>query len=355
MASQTIRFCTTADGVRLAYAVTGRGPPLVKAANWLTHLEFDWQTPIWRTWIDAMSRQHTLVRYDTRGCGLSDRETPEVSFEAWVRDLETVVDATGYERFALLGMSQGASNAIAYAVRHPERVSHLILYGGYARGRLHRGLGAKGIEESLLYYKLAQYGWGTENAAFRQVFTSHFIPDGTPEQFATFNELQRVSATPEQAVKTMQISAQIDVTGLAAKITCPTLVLHARGDMRVPFEEGRLIASLIPGARFVPLESRNHVMFESEAAFRVFREELEAFLRGGGQREALAGLTAREQQLLELLARGLDNHQIAAHLEVSEKTVRNHVSSVFAKLGVESRAQAIVRAREAGYGTTVPR
>ena len=349
MTRQAIRFCTASDGVRLAYATTGRGPPLVKAANWLTHVEFDWQTPIWRSWIDELARNNTYVRYDTRGCGLSDRDPPEVSFEAWVRDLESVVDAAKLDRFALLGMSQGAATAIAYAVRHPERVSHLILYGGFARGRLKRGLGEKAIEELLLYCKLAQIGWGTDDAAFRQFFTSQFMPDGTAEQFAAFNELQRVSASPEQAVKSFQVASQVDVSELASRVACPALVVHARGDRRVPFEEGRLLASLIPNARFVPLESRNHVLFEDEAAFRLFSEELATFLRGA-QRGPLAALTAREQELLELLARGLDNHQIAAHLEVSEKTVRNHVSSVFAKLGVESRAQAIVKAREAGYG-----
>ena len=350
MARQTIRFCTAADGVRLAYAAAGRGPPLVKAANWLTHVEFDWQTPLWRSWIDALAEKHTYIRYDTRGCGLSDREPAEVSFESWVRDLETVVDACKLERFALLGISQGAATAIAYAVRHPERVSHLILYGGFARGRLKRGLGDKAIEELLLYCKIAQIGWGTDDAAFRQFFTSQFMPDGTAEQFAAFNELQRVSASAEQAVKSFQVASQVDVSEAARRVACPTLVAHARGDRRVPFEEGRLLASLIPNARFVPLESRNHVMFENESAFRLFREELDAFLRGGRAAD-FGTLTARERELLELLARGLDNHQIAAHLELSEKTVRNMVSNVLAKLGLESRAQAIVHAREAGFGT----
>ena len=351
MTRQAIRFCTASDGVRLAYATVGRGPPLVKAAYWLTHVEFDWQAPIWRSWIDELARNNTYVRYDTRGCGLSDRDPPEVSFEAWVRDLESVVDAAKLDRFALLGMSQGAATAIAYAVRHPERVSHLILYGGFARGRVKRGLGEKAIEELLLYCKLAQIGWGTDDAAFRQFFTSQFMPEGTAEQFAAFNELQRVSASPEQAVKSFQVASQVDVSELASRVACPALVVHARGDRRVPFEEGRLLASLIPNARFVPLESRNHVLFEDEAAFRLFSDELATFLRGGAQREPVAGLTARQEELLELLARGLDNHQIAAHLELSEKTVRNMVSSVLGKLGVESRAQAIVRARVAGFGT----
>jgi pimeloyl-ACP methyl ester carboxylesterase/DNA-binding CsgD family transcriptional regulator len=346
---QKIRFCTAPDGVRLAYASVGEGPPLVKASNWLTHLEYDWQTPIWRHWVEALSRSHTYIRYDARGCGLSDREPGDVSFESWVRDLETVVDSLGLERFPLLGISQGGAIATAFAVRHPERVSHLILYGAFPRGRLKRGDTEKGLEECLLYYKLAQVGWGSDHAAFRQVFTSQFLPDGTAEQFNAFNELQRISASSEHAVRSMQTSAQIDVTPIAGRVACPTLVLHAREDQRVPYEEGRLFATLIPGARFVPLQSRNHILLEGEPAFPQFLEELAAFLpRGEGA--AFGELTSRERELLELLARGLDNHQIAAHLELSEKTVRNHVSSIFAKLGVESRGQAIVRAREAGFG-----
>jgi len=346
---QRIRFCTAPDGVRLACASVGDGPPLVKASNWLTHLEYDWQTPIWRHWVEALSRGHTYIRYDARGCGLSDREPGDVSFESWVRDLETVVDSLGLERFPLLGISQGGAIATAYAVRHPDRVSHLILYGAFARGRLKRGGGERILEETLLYYKLAQMGWGSDHGAFRQVFTSQFLPEGSLEQFRSFNELQRVSASPEHAVRSMQTANQIDVTEDARRVSCPTLVLHGRQDERVPFEEGRLLATLIPGARFVPLESRNHILLADEPAFAQFVEELAAFLPSAGS-AAFMELTARERQLLEHLARGLDNHQIAAHLELSEKTVRNHVSNVFAKLGVESRAQAIVMAREAGFG-----
>lgn len=346
---QKIRFCTAPDGVRLAYASVGDGPALVKASNWLTHLEYDWKTPIWRHWIEALARERSYIRYDARGCGLSDREPPEVSFEAWVRDLETVVDSLGLERFPLLGISQGGAIAVAYATRHPERVSHLVLYGAFARGRLKRGGGDKVLEESLLYYKLAQVGWGSDHEAFRQVFTSQFLPEGSLEQFRAFNELQRMSASPEHAVRSMQTANQIDVTQDARGVSCPTLVLHGRQDERVPFEEGRLLATLIPGARFVPLESRNHVLLADEPAFDQFLEELAAFLPAAGG-VAFEALTARERELLEHLARGLDNHQIAAHLDLSAKTVRNHVSSIFAKLGVESRAQAIVRAREAGFG-----
>jgi pimeloyl-ACP methyl ester carboxylesterase/DNA-binding CsgD family transcriptional regulator len=347
---QNLRFCTSSDGVRLAYATVGNGPPLVKAANWLSHIEFDWQSPIWRHWIEGLSRHHTYIRYDTRGCGLSDRAPPEISFEAWVRDLEAVVDASKLDRFPLLGISQGAAIAVAYAIRHPERVSHLVLYGAFARGRLKRGGGQASIDEALLLYKLFELGWGTDNRSFRQVFATQFLPEGTPELFDAFDELQRQSASASDAIRTMQVSVQVDVTDIAPRITCPTLILHARGEQRIPFEEGRLFASLIPGARFVPLTSRNHILLESEPAWPRFLEEVEAFLPSAAASGAFVELTARERELLEFLARGLDNHQIAAHLDLSEKTVRNHVSAIFAKLGVDSRAQAIVRAREAGFG-----
>jgi pimeloyl-ACP methyl ester carboxylesterase/DNA-binding CsgD family transcriptional regulator len=350
---QDLRFCTSYDGTRLAYACTGSGAPLVKAANWLSHIEFDWSTPIWRHWIDGHSRHRTLWRYDERGCGLSDRNPREISLEAWVRDLEAVVDAAKLERFALLGLSKGASVAIEYASRHPDRVSELILYGGYARGRLHRGDGQQGIDELMTMSKLVELGWGTDNRAFRQVFATQFLPEASSAMVDAFDELQRESASAADAVRILQASAQIDVSRTAERIGCPTLILHPREDGRIPFEEGRRLASLVPGARFVPLASRNHVLLAHEPAWRAFLDEVDAFL-GAGRRTPLADLTPRENELLELLARGLDNHQIAAHLELSEKTVRNMVSSVLDKLGVESRAQAIVRARDAGYGVGSP-
>ena len=349
---QKLRFCTSYDGVRLAYATVGNGPRLVKAANWLSHIEFDWRSPIWRHWIEAFAHRHTFVRYDTRGCGLSDRNPAEISFESWIHDLEAVVDATGLERFPLLGISQGGAIAAAYAIRHPERVSQLVLYGAFARGRLNRGKGQAGIDETLLMTKLFELGWGTNNRAFRQVFANQFLPEGTSELIEAYDELQRESASASDAVRILQTSSQIDVTGLAPRISCPTLVLHARDDARIPFEEGRLFASLIPGARFVPLASRNHILLESEPAWKHFLEEVEAFLIPVQGDSAFAGLTGRERELLEFLARGLDNHQIAAHLDLSEKTVRNMVSSIFDKLGVESRSQAIVKARDVGYGAS---
>jgi pimeloyl-ACP methyl ester carboxylesterase len=275
---QTIRFCTSADGARIAYATAGQGPPLVKAANWLNHLEFDWNSPVWRHWLRELGRDHTLVRYDERGCGLSDWSAGEMSVDAWVRDLEAVVDSLELERFPLLGISQGAPIAIAYAVRHPERVSHLLLYGGYLRGRLHRGLSPKDMDERDLMIRMVRVGWGQDHPAFRQVFTTLFIPDADREQIAWFNELQRVSATPENAARMLESFDRIDVRALAPQVQVPTLVLHAKGDLRVPFAEGRLIATSIPGARFVPLESRNHLLLESEPAWTRFLETVRDYL-----------------------------------------------------------------------------
>jgi pimeloyl-ACP methyl ester carboxylesterase len=275
---QRISYCRSWDGTQLAYAASGSGAPLVKAANWLSHLEFDWHSPVWRHWLEAFSRDHTLIRYDERGCGLSEREVAEISFEAWVRDLEAVVDAAGLERFVLLGLSKGASIATAYAARHPERVTRLVLYGGYARGRELRDVDAGKLEEIRLLYQLVRVGWGKESPAFRQVFTTLFIPEGTPEQLAWFNELQRISAWPQTASRIIQSSAQVDVSDLAKKIEAPTLVMHARQDALIPLEEGRRLAGSIPGARFVLLEGKNHILLENEPAWAQFMAEVKAFL-----------------------------------------------------------------------------
>ncbi len=275
---QRIRFCHTEDGVRIAYATVGNGPPLVKAANWLSHLEYDWQSPVWGGMLTELARHHTLVRYDERGCGLSDWEPDDFSFEAWVRDLETVVDSLGVGRFPLLGMSQGGGVAIAYAVRHPERVSHLILYGSYARGKFKRDNPVQARAEEQALMQLIRSGWGRDNPAFRQVFTSLFLPQGTPVQHSWFNDLQRISTSPENAVRFLQVFAETDVQLLATQVQVPTLVLHATGDARIPFNEGRLLASLIPGARFVPLDSLNHILLESEPAYRIFLDEMLGFI-----------------------------------------------------------------------------
>jgi serine/threonine protein kinase/pimeloyl-ACP methyl ester carboxylesterase len=301
---QQIRFCTSSDGVRIAYATVGSGPPLVKAANWLSHLEFDSRSPVWRHWIRELSRYHTLVRYDERGCGLSDWAVEEFSLDAWVRDLEAVVDALELERFPLLGISQGGPIAIAYTLRHPERVSRLILYGSYGRGQLHSGLSDEEREERELMLRLIRVGWGKHHPGFRQVFTSLFLPDGTPEQVQWFNELQRVSASPENAARMCAAFYSLDVRELAPQIRSPTLVLHGRGDLRIPFAEGRLLASLIPGARLVPIESRNHLILESEPAWRRFLREVWSFL--GVPVEASGGSSTRRQQIEALFDEALE-------------------------------------------------
>jgi pimeloyl-ACP methyl ester carboxylesterase/tetratricopeptide (TPR) repeat protein len=300
---QKIHFCSSSDGARIAYATVGSGPPLVKAANWLSHLEFDSNSPVWRHWIRELSRFHTLVRYDERGCGLSDWQVDEFSLDAWVRDLEAVVDALELDRFPLLGISQGGPIAIAYATRHPERVSHLVLYGSYARGHSHRGLSDRELKERELLLDLIRFGWGKDHSAFRQVFTTLFIPDGTAEQVEWFNELQRVSAPPENAARICAAFDALNVQELAPEIRIPTLVLHATGDLRIPFAEGRLLASLIPGARLVPIESRNHLILQSEPGWPRFLAEVRSFL---GVPTEVPTAAMKRQRIESLLDQALD-------------------------------------------------
>jgi pimeloyl-ACP methyl ester carboxylesterase/tetratricopeptide (TPR) repeat protein/class 3 adenylate cyclase len=275
---QENRFCKTSDGVRIAWASMGEGPPLVKAANWLSHLDFDLESPVWRHWLRELSRDHTLIRYDERGCGLSDWDVDEFSVDAWVRDLESVVEAAGLDRFALLGISQGGPVAIAYAVKHPERVSHLILYGTYGRGWAKRGVDPDALEEQEALMTLTRVGWGRDTAAYRQVFTELFMPDADEAQFDWFNELQRVSTSPENAVKFQRAFFEIDVADLMDRVSIPPLILHARDDMRVPFEAGRALAAGMPGGRFVSLPSRNHLLLEHEPAWRQFLYEVRTHL-----------------------------------------------------------------------------
>jgi len=273
-----VRFCTASDGVSIAFATTGDGPPLVKAANWLTHIEYDEQSPVWRHMIRDLSRDFTLVRYDERGSGLSDREIDDESYslDAWVRDLETVVDALEWERFPLLGISQGGAVAIAYAAAHPERVSHLVLHGAYGRGRDYRGGAQAELGPALA--ALTADGWGDERSAHAQVFAARMIPNGSPEQVRWLVDLQRVSAARPSAVLFRQAFSALNVEYLLPLLRVPTLVLHSRRDQAVPFEEGRRLATRIAGARLVPLDSDNHLILEDEPAWEVFRTEIRDFL-----------------------------------------------------------------------------
>ena len=354
-AAQRIRYVRTGDGVQLAWAEAGSGPVLVKAANWLTHLEYEWESPVWRHWLRFFTEHFRYIRHDERGCGMTDWNVGDLSVESWVGDLEAVVAAADpREPFALLGISQGAATCVAYAVRHPERVSKLILYGAYARGTYRRG----DADKERLYralIEMTRLGWGKDNPAFRQVFTSRFIPEGTDEQIGWFNELCRKTTSPEAAARLLESRATIDVMALLGEVRAPTLVLHSRDDDVIPITEGRILAAGIPGAQFVELDSKNHVLLEHEPAWGRFCDEVLEFAGLGGaaaahgEDAAFASLSPREREVLALIAEGLGNAQIAGRLSISEKTVRNHVSNLFDKLGVWTRAQAIVFAHERGF------
>ena len=350
---QHVRYVTAAGGARLAWAESGTGPPVVKAANWLTHLEYEWDSPVWSHWIQFFSSQARFVRYDERGCGMTGWPGGALSVDQWVADLGAVIDAAGLsEPVTLLGISQGGAACIGYAIQRPERVARLILYGAYARGALRRGTPTTQRAYQAMI-DLARAAWGHDNPTFRQVFTSRFIPGGTPEQLGWFNELCAKTASAEMAARIMEARGAMDVSTSLGDVRTPTLVLHARGDDVVPLEEGRLLASSIRDAEFVELDSRNHILLAQEPAWTRFQEAVLAFLRRGeGAGESVfAALSARERQVLALIADGLSNTDIAEQLAISEKTVRNHATNIFDKLGVWSRAQAIVFARDHGFSS----
>ena len=347
MADQKLGFCTTDDGVRICYATVGEGPPLVKAPNWLTHLEYEWQSPIWGHWWEELSANHTVIRFDQRGSGLSDWNVEDLSFNAWVSDLEAVVEALNLERFVLLGISQGGAVAIEYIARHPEKVEKLLLYGAYARGVIKRG---GSIEEHEARVTLTRHGWGRDDPTYRSIFTSGFMPEATAEQANWFNELQRISTSPENATKIQNVLAQIDVLDRLPEITAPTLVLHAVGDRRVPYEQGRQIASLVSDAKLVDLDSKNHLLIASEPAWKTCQAAVREFLgtRTAVSSESVAdppvaapdGLTPREVEVLRLIANGKSNRDIAAELVISFNTVTNHVKNILGKTGCANRTEA---------------
>ncbi len=348
---QHVRHVHASDGTRLAWAEAGAGLTVVKAANWLTHLEYEWESPVWKHWLRFFSSNYRFVRYDERGCGMSGSQTGTLTLEQWSADLGTIIDAarpTG--PVILLGISQGAATCIDYAIRHPDRVSGLILHGGYARGALKRGQPpAESAYRAMI--DLTRVAWGSDNPTFRQIYTSRFIPGGTAEQLSWWNDLCRKSTTGEAAAKLFEARAVVDISEHLAQLQQPTLVLHSRNDEVVPVEEGRLLAAGLAGAEYVELDSRNHVLLENEPAWQRFQEAVLSFVptKRATMDLVFAALSAREREVLALMTDGLSNSRIAERLQISEKTARNHASNLFDKLGVRSRAEAIVFARDRGF------
>ncbi len=360
-AGQDIRFLRAKDGVRLAYAVHGAGPPLVNVACWLSHLQFDWESPVWRHLLEDLGSFTTLVRYDERGSGLSDWEIADYSLEARVSDLEAVIDQLGFARVALLGMSQGGPVAIAYAARHPDRVSHLILLGTQDRGPLTVRLPAESVVEFETLLNLIRIGWARENPVFRRVFTNLFIPSASEEQVRWFDDLQRMSTSTENAVRMWVERANVNVAPQLAEIRVPTLVFHALNDQAIGFGAGRRVARGIAGARFVPLESQNHILLSHEPAWERFVEEVREFLREdaaqieGGLDFLRAGLSGRELEVLRMAAAGRTNSEIGDAMALSVRTVERHLSNAYDKLGITGKAaRAAAVAQVVAYAGVAP-
>jgi pimeloyl-ACP methyl ester carboxylesterase/DNA-binding CsgD family transcriptional regulator len=345
---QDIRFCRTADGVQLATACYGSGPPFVRASIWLTNVERDPDSPMQQQWIREFGRDRCFVTYDERGCGLSSRHPAEISFEAWVSDLETVVDRLGLETFPLLGMSQGAPIAIAYAARHPERVTSLVLFGGFATTYFStRNPDPRIREEAETLIKVIELGWGRGSAAFRQVFVNQFIPSATPAQQQEFDEYSLLTATAEVAAAITRVNFSINVRDEAARVKCPTLVLHSRGDQLIHFEQGQKVAGLIPGARFVPVDCANHIPLDGEACWPGVVREIRDFL-GDPSAVRTERLTPRQISVLMQVAAGKTDKQIARELGLSPRTVEMHVAGAMKALSSSTRAEAVARASKDG-------
>lgn len=341
-----VSFTTSVDGTNIAWSRHGEGPPLVRTGTWLTHLEYDWSSPVWSHWLETLGQHFSYIRYDARGNGLSDRNPVDYSLAAMLADLEAVVDAARLPSFALFGMSQGGAVAVEYARRHPERVSHLILLGAYGRGILARNPGEAIRDEMELEHQMIKVGWGRADPIYRRVFTSSFIPGASETQMRWFDDLQRLSMTPEAALASSIVRASVDVSASASAVTVPTLVLHADEDRVVPFEEGRRLAGLIPSARLVCLQGKNHILLADEPAWSEFVEEVTAFVGAAAMKPPSAGLTSRELEVVRLVAQGVSNEECSIQLSMSTRTVERHLSNVYAKLSLTGKsARAAVAAR----------
>jgi len=342
-----VRFTQVASGARIAWARSGHlgGPVMIRTGHWLTHVEYDLRSPMWRPLIERLGRQLELVRYDERGCGLSGADEMPLSLQTSLEELSVVAAARGAPRFALLGISGGVPPAVAYAAQHPDRVSHLVLLGGATHGLMHRQVHPDVLAFHEAQLRLIELGWGRKDPGVQQMFTSRFMPDASTEHTSSFNEHQRMSCDGARAAAIVRARAATDVREWARAVRVPTLVLHSEGDLAMPLSLGHELAAAIPNARFEALQSRNHIPLVPEPAAERLCQLVTAFVT---QAPAPPALTPAERALAALVGQGLDNLQITAHLGLAEKTVRNRLSSLYAKLGVEGRAMAVVKARELG-------
>lgn len=348
-ANDSLDYCTTADGVRLATRRLGHGPLIVKAANWLGNVQADSQLPSSRHWVDTLTRDHSLLWYDARGCGLSDRDADDISLDAWVRDLEAVADASGQQRFVLLGMSQGAAIAIRYAVRHPERVRALVLYASFVRGVYHQGLSAKSQAVFAEMVRIAELGWGHDASSFRKLFSAHLLPTAPADVLQAYDALHRHSVSGPMAARYMQAFFELDARTDAPQVQCPTLVMHAAGDTMILPREGQLVASLIPGARWVKVPGRNHLPLATDPGWPTLQREMSQFLAALPPEDndsvgEAPQLTPRQREVLAKVAHGQGDKEIARDLGLSPRTVEMHVARALAALGARNRSEAVSRA-----------